>query len=317
MYNTEIVSCETILEGYLRMELRHLRYFVTVADELNFTRAALLLHTAQPALSQRIRDLENELGVQLLERTNRKVELTEAGKVFLAEARVTLAQAGRTVSRTLDAARRRDRGVTIGFVPAAEARIFPTILHQLATDLPQLNVTLRSLPTAEQEEALLADEIDVAFMRRPVHSAELASEVVLTEPLVVLLPTAHPLAKLERIAPEMLDGEAFISSDPQFSGQLYSVVEEYCTKHALHRRVIQVASNVLLNLNLVRMNLGYALLPAYVSALAGESICCRPLDREPPYLDLLMVRRANNRSAALSRLLELVRNAAIDRDTVA
>ena len=291
------------------MELRHLRYFVTVADELNFTRAATLLHTAQPSLSQRIRDLEDELGVQLLERSNRKVELTEAGKVFLAEARVTLMQADRTVSRTRHVIRQRDNTVTIGFVPAAEVRIFPTILPLLRTDLPQLNVTLRSLTTLEQEKALLADDIDVAFMRTPVHSAELVSEVVLTEPLVVLLPTTHPLAALERIPLEKLDGEAFIGSDPQFSGQLYSVVEEYCARHTLRRNLVQVASNVLLNLNLVSMNLGYALLPAYVSALACESICCRPLDCEPPYIDLLMVRRANNRSAALSRLLELVHSA--------
>ncbi|POR50174.1 LysR family hca operon transcriptional activator [Paraburkholderia eburnea] len=295
------------------MELRHLRYFVTVADELNFTRAATLLHTAQPSLSQQIRDLESEVGVQLLERSNRKVELTEAGKVFLSEARLTLAQADRAVARARHVVQQGDRTVTIGFVPAAEARVFPSILPKLRMRFPQLNVELRSLPTLEQEDALLRDDIDVAFMREPVHSAELDSEVVLTEELVVLLPAAHPLAKLERIPLEKLDGEAFISSDPQFSGKLYNVVEDYFATHGLRRSVVQVATNILLNLNLVGMGLGYALLPAYVSSLAGEAICCRPLDCEPPSIDLLMVYRADNRSASLENLLELVRSTAITR----
>jgi LysR family hca operon transcriptional activator len=293
------------------MELRHLRYFITVADELNFTRAAALLHTAQPSLSQQIRDLENEVGVQLLERSNRKVELTKAGKVFLAEARVTLAQADRAIARARHVARQQDETVTIGFVPAAEVRVFPTILPRLRMHFPHVRVELRSLPTMAQEKALLANDIDVAFMRAPVHSAELASEVVLTEPLVVLLPAAHPLAKLQRIPLQALDGEAFIGSDPQFSGTFYDVVEDYYAKHGLQRNVVQIASNILLNLNLVGMGLGYALLPEYVSALAGESIRCRPLECEPPEIDLLMVWRADNRSPALSKLLELMRGAVV------
>jgi Bacterial regulatory helix-turn-helix protein, lysR family len=130
-----------------RMELRHLRYFITVADELNFTRAAALLHTAQPSPSQQILDLENEVGVQLLERSNRKVELTEAGEVFLAEARVTLAQADRAVARARHVARQQDETVTIGFVPATEVRVFPTILPRLRMHFPHVRVELRSLST--------------------------------------------------------------------------------------------------------------------------------------------------------------------------
>ena len=128
---------------------------------------------------------------------------------------------------------------------------------------------------------------------------------------MVLLPAAHPLAKLERIPLQALDGEAFISSDPQFSGKFYDVVEDYYAKHGLQRNVVQIASNILLNLNLVGMGLGYALLPEYVSALAGESIRCRPLECDPPEIDLLMVWRMDNRSPALSKLLELMRGAVV------
>ncbi|WP_321914409.1 DNA-binding transcriptional regulator HcaR [Paraburkholderia sp. J11-2] len=288
------------------MELRHLRYFIAVADELSFTRAAQRLHTAQPSLSQQIRNLEDEVGTPLFERTRRKVELTDAGKVFLAEARLVVAQADRAVVRARQVGQGRAT-VTIGFVPAAEIRVFPVILPRLRLRFPDVNVELRSLPTAEQEDALLRGDIDVAFMRRPVVSPELRSEVVLTEPLVVVLPSAHPLAKQKRIAPAQLSGEPFISTHPQFSGQVHSVVEAYCEAQGIERKVAQVATNILLNLNLVGMGLGYALLPAYVSSLTSSAICTRPLEGEPPTIDLLMVSRKEPHAAELEALFELVR----------
>lgn len=288
------------------MELRHLRYFIAVADELSFTRAAQRLHTAQPSLSQQIRNLEDEVGTPLFERTRRKVELTDAGKVFLAEARLVVAQADRAVARARQVGQGRAT-LTIGFVPAAEIRVFPVILPRLRLRFPEVNVELRSLPTAEQEDALLRGDIDVAFMRRPVVSPELRSEVVLTEPLVVVLPSGHPLAKQKRIAPAQLSGEPFISTHPQFSGQVHSVVEAYCEAHGIERKVAQVATNILLNLNLVGMGLGYALLPAYVSSLTSSAICTRPLEGEPPTIDLLMVSRKERHSAELEALFELVR----------
>ena len=289
------------------MELRHLRYFIAVADELSFTRAAERLHTAQPSLSQQIRNLEDEVGTPLFERTRRKVELTEAGTVFLAEARLVVAQADRAVARARQVGQRGRATVTIGFVPAAEIEIFPAILPRLRLRFPDVNVELRSLPTAEQEPALLRGDIDVAFMRSPVNSPELKREVVLVEPFVVVLPTSHPLAKLDRIPPEKLDGEPFISTHPLYSGAVYSVVDSYFDAHGLHRNVAQVATNILLNLNLVGMGLGYALLPAYVSSLTSHAICTRPLEGEPPHVDLLMVWRASPPSAAVAGLLELVR----------
>lgn len=289
------------------MELRHLRYFIAVADELSFTRAALRLHTAQPSLSQQIRNLEDEVGTPLFERTRRKVELTEAGKVFLAEARLVVAQADRALSRARQVGQQGRATVTIGFVPAAEIRIFPAILPRLRLRFPDLNIELRSLPTGEQEEALLRGDIDVAFMRRPVQSSELKSEIVLTEPLVVVLPGAHPLARFERIAPAKLDGEPFISTHPSFSGDVHSVVETWFEAHALHRNVAQVATNILLNLNLVGMGLGYALLPAYVASLTSHAICTRELEGSPPTIDLLMVSRNEPHTSELQALFDLVR----------
>lgn len=289
------------------MELRHLRYFIAVADELSFTRAAARLHTAQPSLSQQIRNLEDEVGTPLFERTRRKVALTEAGHVFLAEARLVVAQADRAVARARQVAHNSRATVTIGFVPAAEIAIFPAILPRLRLRFPELNVELRSLPTAEQEPALLRGDIDVAFMRSPIEADGLTSEVVLVEPFVVVLPSSHPLAKCERIAPAQLDGEPFISTDPRYAGHVHSVADAYFDKHQLRRNVAQVATNILLNLNLVGIGLGYALLPAYVSSLTSAAICTRPLEGEPPRIELLMVSRAGPHPPEVAGLLELVR----------
>jgi len=288
------------------MDLRHLRYFIAVADELSFTRAAIRLHTAQPSLSQQIRDLEEQIGTPLLIRTKRKVELTKAGLVFLEEARLTLAQADRAIARARQAGEQRSSMLTIGFVPAAEVKIFPMILPTLRMRLPHLKVELRSLPTLEQEEALLRGEIDIAFMREPLISKEFEKTIVLTEPLLVALPINHPLAALERIPVHMLSGEPFISTNPRFSGYLYDLVEEYCTRHNLVRNSVQIASNILLNLNLVGMGLGYSLLPAYVEKLVNKSVCCRPIDSEPPMINLLMASRINNQSEGVLAMRELI-----------
>jgi len=289
------------------MELRHLRYFIAVADELSFTRAAQRLHTVQPSLSQQIRNLEEEVGTPLLKRTRRKVELTEAGEGFLEEVRLVIAQADRAVARARMIGQESRKTVRIGFVPAAETRVFPAILPRLRLRFPDLHVDLRSLPTCEQEQALLRGDIDIAFMRNPVHSPELVSEVVFREPLVVLLPVDHPLAKLERIPPEKLDGEPFISTHLESAGEVHSTVLNFFEHHHLRCNVVQVANNTLLNLNLVGMGLGYALLPAYTATLMNNTICCRPLACEPHYVTLLMVRRAQTHSPELDGLLELVR----------
>jgi LysR family transcriptional regulator, hca operon transcriptional activator len=288
------------------MELRHLRYFVAVADELSFTRAAERLRTAQPSLSQQIRDLEDEVGTQLFARTRRKVELTEAGKVFLTEARLTLAQAERAVTRARHVGRKKTSTVTIGFVPAAEVRIFPGILPRLRLRFPELEVELRSLPTSEQERMLLDNEIDVAFMRKPIRSPEIRSEVVLREPIIVLLPVNHPLARYAEIEPAQLDGEAFICPHPLFSGDVYDTLDAYFKQHGLQPKVVQVPTNILLNLNLIGMGLGYGLLPSYTASLTNSTICTRPLAGNVPQIELLMAWRAAERSPQLDGLLELV-----------
>ena len=176
------------------MELRHLRYFVAVAEELNFTRAAQRLHTAQPSLSQQIQDLEQEVGVPLFIRTKRLVKLTAAGTAFLDEARLTLAQSRRAIASARKAAQAGESTLVLGFGPAAEIKLFPGTLTSLRASFPKLRLEFRSMTTLQQREALLHNEIDLAFLRPPIHEPSLEAIPVLREQLVAVLPADHPLA---------------------------------------------------------------------------------------------------------------------------
>lgn len=186
------------------MELRHLRYFVMVAEELNFSKAALRLYTAQPSLSQQIKDLEDEVGVTLLHRTKRKVELTEEGSIFLEQARLTLAQADKAIAMARQVSKLKKQQLTIGFVPVVEMKVFPSVLPSLRVQNPNLKIELRSMNNTEQMEALKNGIIDIAFMRDNLNNDEIQSQFVLREPLMLLIPHNHSLAQFKRIPVEVV-----------------------------------------------------------------------------------------------------------------
>ena len=155
------------------MELRHLRYFITVAEELNFSKAALKLYTAQPSLSQQIKDLEEDVGVKLLYRTKRKVELTEEGAVFLEQARLTLAQADKAIAMARQVLQAKQQMLRIGFVPVAEMKIFPYVLPNLRVQNSDLKIELLSLNNTEQIKLLKKGDLDVTFTRQNLNSDEI------------------------------------------------------------------------------------------------------------------------------------------------
>lgn len=290
------------------MELRQLRYFIAVAEELSFTRAAARLHIAQPSLSQQIQALEQEISVCLLERSKRHVQLTAAGVAFLQEARLTLSHAARALRSAREAAGRIS-SLSIGFIPAAEVRIFPYVLPQLRMHFPDLNIELHSLPTPHLEAALRERHVDIAFMRGPI-SEDLQSEVVLNESLLAVLPLGHPLCELERIPVSGLAHENFVGMNPEYAGHhMCKVISDWGRQNGLSCDHVQSASNVLLDMNLVGMGLGYSILPAYVAEIASRSVCCRPFNEPTPTIDLLAVTRSGAHSEQLNTLLRLARNA--------
>lgn len=288
------------------MELRHLRYFITVAEELNFSKAALKLFTAQPSLSQQIKDLEEDVGVKLLNRTKRKVELTEEGAVFLEQARLTLAQADKAIAMARQVSQAKQQMLRIGFVPVAEMKIFPYILPNLRVQNPDLKIELLSLNNNEQMRLLKKGDLDLTFTRHNFHSDEIESQFVIREPLIFILPKDHPLAKYERIPVKALNSIDFIIPSAEESFTLHHAILDFAKTNGIEFNIVQKADNILFNINSIGIGLGCTILPGYIAPLTMDNTVIRPLDVELPYLDLYASYSKNNKSYAVSKFLELL-----------
>ncbi|MFH7347879.1 DNA-binding transcriptional regulator HcaR [Acinetobacter variabilis] len=288
------------------MELRHLRYFITVAEELNFSKAALKLYTAQPSLSQQIKDLEEDVGVKLLHRTKRKVELTEEGAVFLEQARLTLAQADKAIAMARQVSQAKQQMLRIGFVPVAEMKIFPYILPNLRVQNPDLKIELLSLNNNEQMRLLKKGELDLTFTRHNFHSDEIESQFVIREPLIFILPKDHPLAKYDRIPVKSLNGIDFIIPSAEQSQTLHHTILDFAKANGIEFNIVQKADNILFNINSIGMGLGCTILPGYIAPLTMNNTVIRPLDVELPFLDLYVSYRKDSNSVAVKKFLELL-----------
>ena len=288
------------------MELRHLRYFITVAEELNFSKAALKLYTAQPSLSQQIKDLEEDVGVKLLHRTKRKVELTEEGAVFLEQARLTLAQADKAVAMARQVSQAKQQMLRIGFVPVVEMKIFPYVLPNLRVQNSDLKIELLSMNNSDQSKAIKKGELDVTFTRQSLQSDEIESQFVLREPLIFILPKDHPLAKYERIPVKALNGIDFIIPAVEQSQTLHGLILEFAKANNIELNIVQRADNILFNINSIGMGLGCTILPGYIAPLTMSNTVIRPLDIELPHLDLYVSYRKNSSSAAVGKFMELL-----------
>lgn len=288
------------------MELRHLRYFITVAEELNFSKAALKLYTAQPSLSQQIKDLEEDVGVKLLHRTKRKVELTEEGAVFLEQARLTLAQADKAVAMVRQVSQAKQQMLRIGFVPVAEMKIFPYVLPNLRVQNPDLKIELLSMNNNDQMKAIKKGELDITFTRHNFNSDEIESQFVLREPLIFILPKDHPLAKYERIPVKALNGIDFIIPAAEQSQNLHDMILNFAKTNGIEFNIVQKADNILFNINSIGMGLGCTILPGYIAPLTMNNTIIRPLDIELPYLDLYVSYRKNSNSPSVDKFMELL-----------
>jgi DNA-binding transcriptional LysR family regulator len=290
------------------MELRHLRYFVAVAEELSFTRAAEHLRVAQPAISVQVRRLEDELGVALLDRSRRTVRLTEAGEVLLGEARRLLAsveQTERLVRRTGTGAVGR---LTVGFVPSAANETLPPLLRGFAAAHPGVELTLREMAPDDLVRALHEGRIDVAFLYLPLDDPALDQAVVARESFVAALPRDHALAAGQRVDVARLAGERFILPARHGMPSLHAQVLDICreagfTPQAAQDDVWLVQTIV----GLVAAGAGVALVPESARALRRRGVVYRPLrGRTPHEVELAAVWRRDERRAAPRRFLEHV-----------
>ncbi|HTC36130.1 MAG TPA: LysR substrate-binding domain-containing protein [Bryobacteraceae bacterium] len=291
------------------MELRHLRYFVAVAEELNFTRAAQRLNTAQPSLSQQIKQLEANIGVPLLERSKRQVALTEGGKVFLVEAREILARVERAGQRAARAQQGKSTELIVGVVPAAEIKILPKLIPLLERSLPKVRLVFHNLPSAEQKRLLARGSLDFGLLRGPFEDPRLEVEDVLWEKLVAGLPAKHHLARKKTVSIRQLNQVPFIMVSREGSPELHDAVRAFCERSGLHPREAQQADNILGNLNMIRAGIGFALLPDYAASILPRGVVVKPLAwTSAPVVSLVMAHRRGKATAEMLAFRELMRD---------
>jgi LysR family transcriptional regulator, hca operon transcriptional activator len=301
------------------MELRHLRYFIAVAEEGSLLHAAeRRLHTSQPSLSRQIRDLEMELGVKLLERKARGIELTAAGRVFLDHARLALMQ----IEVACEAARNTERphkpGFGLGFLPGQEVIWLSGALRILREEASDVDVTITTKSSPELANALMQGEIDVALLRRETRTAGLDFKLLVKEPLVAVLPARHRLARHKTIRPEDICREDFIST-ARAAPVLKTVIDEYAAKVGIKLKQIFDAETLSGGMSLVASTGGFTLLPTYVQSALIPSVVARPLHGEAPTIDLVMGYNKSNTSPLLKKFLlradELASGRPRDEDT--
>lgn len=295
------------------MELRHLRYFVMVAEELHFGRAAERLGIAQPPLSQQIKALEEEIGAPLLSRTNRRVELTSAGAAFLEESRKVLVQADKAVRAAQRAARGDVGQLEVGFVSSVVYGKAQSIFRLMRLRYPGVSLALRELTSEEQVEAMKADRLDVGLIRPPVAAAEsLVIRVIWREPLVVALPRAHRLAGKRKIAMELLAGEPFLQIPRHVAPGFYDQFIGICAQAGFSPEVVQEARSTQTIVSLVAGGMGVSIVPASLQNLQRTGVVYRPLRPPVPTSDLAVMWRPDDASPSLRRFLEIVRHVAED-----
>ncbi|WP_427158968.1 LysR family transcriptional regulator [Aliinostoc sp. HNIBRCY26] len=289
------------------MELRHLRYFVTVAEELHFGRAAEKLHIAQPPLSQQIRQLEAELGFELFHRTKRNVQLTDAGQIFLGEVQQIMKQ----LQQAIHLGRQTSRGelgkLVVGFVSSAAYSILPEILRCFREQVPSVSLELHELTTDQQLEWLQSGRMDVGFIRPPVEDDTLIWETVFQESLIVALPESHRLANQGDVDLSLLTHEPFILFPRVLAPGLYDLIISLCQQAGFSPDVAQEAIQMQTIISLVAADMGVAIAPASLQNLQRTGVVYRQIHPPTPKVAIAMIWRKTEISPTIQKFLQIVR----------
>jgi DNA-binding transcriptional LysR family regulator len=300
------------------MELRHLRYFIAVAEEGHITRAAERLGMQQPPLSQQIRALEKELGVQLFRRKPRGVELTDAGRALLSDARAILAQIDHAFASTRRTARGEQGRIAVGFTSSAPFHPFvPRVIRAFREAFPLVSLTLDESGTTELIGDLREERVDAAFIRTPVADpAGLVVDRLLEEAMVVALPTQHALARAGRsdsagVNLKRLAGEMFIVYRRHTGPGLYDAIIAACHAAGFSPQVGQEAPRIVATLNLVAAGLGLSIVPASLQRMHMDGVTYRRLTgAAQPKAPLHLASRRGDTSSVVRQFLALVRQTA-------
>jgi LysR family transcriptional regulator, hca operon transcriptional activator len=289
------------------MELRHLRYFVAVAEEGSLTVAAQKrLHTAQPSLSRQIHDLELEVGAQLLNRGPRGIELTAAGRVFLDHARIALLQVEAAGEAARRAAQPPRTSFAIGFLTGYEMDWLPAIMEILHTELHSTEVTIHSQDSPDLAAGLIRGKIDLAFLRPEKQAPGLKFRLLRKDPLIVLMPHDHELAARSSIRPQDIASEIFIGTSATRAPTLRAAIDEYAKRTGVVLKPQHQAENIAMAISLVASTGGVSLLPLYAQNLLPKTVVSRPIQGAPPMVDLVVGYNEANTSPLLKFLLSKV-----------
>ena len=284
------------------MELRHLRYFIAVAETGSLTEAAeRRLHTAQPSLSRQIRDLEHQVGAELLSRSVHGVELTAAGQAFLDHARLALMHADAAVETARRAAQPAKKTLAIGFQTGHEMNWLPRAMQLLHDELKDIQVTVSSDYSPDLAAAVARGQLDLAFLRVEA-GYDLEYRVVDREPLILLMPRDHRLTSREAVRPQDLAGEIFIGGSNK-AAVLHAVTDEYLRRSGTDIKLDHGVDNMAMAISLVASTGGVALMPAYASNLLPPSVVSRPLEGEAPTIDIAVGYSKLNSSTILGLFL--------------
>lgn len=287
------------------MEIRHLRYFCVLAEQLHFTKAALLLNVAQPALSHQIRQLEEELGTQLVERTNRRVRLTAAGEVFLARAVRILEQLDQAARETSRVGQGEAGSLVIGVVSTAVCSVLPELLRSFRRDAPDISIDIREMEPGEQVEALRRETIDVGLLFLAIQDAAFDSMVVSRERLILALPTGHAAGAAETVRLGDLESETFLIPRQQNVPGFHELVLETLRSGGIPAPRLQPTRLLQTAVFLVAGELGVALVPeSFRRHLRVRGCLYRDIAGAPAYADLIGLWRRNSVPPALSRFIQ-------------
>lgn len=289
------------------MELRHLHYFIAVAEELHFSRAAERLHISQPPLSQQIQSLENELGVKLFERTKRQVHLTEAGEVFLERSYQVLAQLEQAIAVTQQIGRGEVGKLAIGFVDSAMYTLLPEIFRVFREHFPAVEMRLHELTTQEQIQSLHHKQIDIGIVRSAISELGLSVECLLPESLVLALPENHPLSAQTQVSLSALADELFILFPAKLGPVFYEQIIHSCQQAGFRPKVVQEAVQMQTIVGLVAAGLGIAIVPASMQNFHRSGVIYRPLQEQIPKTGLYLAWRQHDSSPVVNAFLGLAR----------
>ncbi len=281
------------------MDLRYLRYFVTVAEELSYTQAAQRLHISQPALWEQIRKLEAQVGVELLAREGRSIRLTDAGRIFLQQTRKTLADASMSITLARRAARGEIGHLSIGHNNPAEFLVLRKIVPAFKKQWPDVHLTFHSLSLSQQIEALLRDELDLALHYwQPAQSEKFDVQELVREPVVAVLPANHRLASAPSVSIKKLSGEPLILFPRAELPDPFREIEVLFRKAGAVMNVVQELETALSVINFVAMGVGCSLLPNHWRRILGEDVVYKPLRHTPLVQTMAMIKKKGKRGLA-------------------